>query len=77
MDAAEAVISEHGIDELSLARIEKRAGMSRGQLTYYFPTRESILLAVYDRMLRRMDDAAVAEPAGPAKPSSSPDETGD
>lgn len=54
MDAAEAVISEHGIDELSLARIEKRAGMSRGQLTYYFPTRESILLAVYDRMLRRM-----------------------
>ena len=28
--------------------------MSRGQLTYYFPTKESILLAVYDRMLRRM-----------------------
>ena len=28
--------------------------MSRGQLTYYFPTKESILLAVYERMLRRM-----------------------
>lgn len=54
MDAAEAVISEHGIDELSLAKIEARADMSRGQLTYYFPTRESILLAVYGRMLRRM-----------------------
>lgn len=54
MDAAEAVVAEHGIDELSLAKIEQRAGMSRGQLTYYFPTRESILLAVYDRMLRRM-----------------------
>jgi AcrR family transcriptional regulator len=54
MDAAEAVISEYGIDELSLAKIEARADMSRGQLTYYFPTRESILLAVYDRMLRRM-----------------------
>lgn len=54
MDAAEAVIAEQGIDELSLAKIETRAGMSRGQLTYYFPTRETILLAVYDRMLRRM-----------------------
>ena len=54
MDAAEAIIAGHGIDKLSLAQIEQRAGMSRGQLTYYFPTRESILLAVYERMLRRM-----------------------
>jgi AcrR family transcriptional regulator len=54
MDAAEAIIAERGIDELSLTKIEERAGMSRGQLTYYFPTRELILLAVHDRMLRRM-----------------------
>ncbi len=54
MDAAEAIIAGHGIDQLSLAKIEERAGMSRGQLTYYFPTKESILLAVHERMLRRM-----------------------
>jgi AcrR family transcriptional regulator len=54
MDAAEAIIAGEGIHRLSLARIEDRAGMSRGQLTYYFPTKESILLAVFDRMLRRM-----------------------
>lgn len=54
MDAAEAIIAHQGIDKLSLGQIETRAGMSRGQLTYYFPTRESILLAVYERMLRRM-----------------------
>lgn len=54
LDAAEAIIAGHGIQELSLKRIEDLAGMSRGQLTYYFPTKESILLAVYDRMLRRM-----------------------
>lgn len=54
MDAAEAVIAGEGIHKLSLAQVENRAGMSRGQLTYYFPTKESILLAVYDRMLRRM-----------------------
>jgi AcrR family transcriptional regulator len=54
MDAAEAIIAGQGIDQLSLAKIEERAGMSRGQLTYYFPTKESILLAVHERMLRRM-----------------------
>src|SRR5207237_7046491 len=60
MDAAEAIIAGHGIDKLSLAQIEERAKMSRGQLTYYFPTKESILLAVYDRMLRRMIQEAMA-----------------
>lgn len=54
LDAAEAIIAQKGIDKLHLAGIEQLAGMSRGQLTYYFPTRESILLAVYERMLRRM-----------------------
>lgn len=59
MDAAEAIIAGQGIHRLSLGQIEKRAGMSRGQLTYYFPTKESILLAVFDRMLRRMIDQAM------------------
>lgn len=54
MDAAEAIIAGEGIHRLSLAQVEERAGMSRGQLTYYFPTKETILLAVYERMLRRM-----------------------
>jgi AcrR family transcriptional regulator len=55
MDAAEAIIAGEGIHKLSLGHIEDRlGGMSRGQLTYYFPTKESILLAVHERMLRRM-----------------------
>jgi AcrR family transcriptional regulator len=54
LDAAEAIIAGHGIQELSLKKIEDLADMSRGQLTYYFPKKEAILLAVYDRTLRRM-----------------------
>src|SRR4051812_1255693 len=55
MDAAEAIIAGEGIHKLSLGRIEERlGGMSRGQLTYYFPSKESILLAVYERMIRRI-----------------------
>lgn len=60
LDAAEAIITGSGIQKLSLGQIEDRAGMSRGQLTYYFPTKESILLAVHDRMLRRMIRDALA-----------------
>jgi AcrR family transcriptional regulator len=60
LEAAEAIIVRHGIQELSLKKIEDLADMSRGQLTYYFPTKESILLAVYDRMLRRMIREAMA-----------------
>ena len=39
LDAAEAIIAGHGIQELSLKKIEDLADMSRGQLTYYFPLR--------------------------------------
>lgn len=54
VDAAADIIATQGIHQLSLAKIEKRAGMTRGHLTYYFPTKEDILLAVFDRMLQRM-----------------------
>src|SRR5476649_2465867 len=55
VDAAAAVIAEQGIQHLSLSEIEKKVGMSRGQLTYYFKTKEDILLAVFDRMLELMN----------------------
>jgi AcrR family transcriptional regulator len=51
VEAAVAVITEQGLQNLSLSEIEKKAGMSRGQLTYYFPTKEAILLAVFDRLV--------------------------
>ena len=58
VQAAVAIIAEQGLQNLSLSEIEKKAGMSRGQLTYYFPTKEDILLAVFDRLIRMMHDRA-------------------
>lgn len=49
--AAVEIITSQGLHNLSLSKIETRAGMRRGQLTYYFPTKEDILLAVFDRLL--------------------------
>ncbi len=54
VDAAAAIIHAQGIQNLSLSEIEKKIGMSRGQLTYYFKTKEDILLAVFDRLLDLM-----------------------
>jgi AcrR family transcriptional regulator len=68
VEAAVAVITERGIQHLSLSTIEKRAGMTRGQLTYYFRTKEKILLAVFDRLLELMYERvrnAVQEDSSP------------
>src|SRR6201985_49645 len=51
VEAAVAVIAEQGLQNLSLSEIEKKVGMSRGQLTYYFKAKEDMLLAVFDRLL--------------------------
>jgi AcrR family transcriptional regulator len=61
VEAAAAIITEQGIQNLSLSEIEKKAGMSRGQLTYYFPAKEDILLAVFDRLVALMHER-VGEP---------------
>jgi AcrR family transcriptional regulator len=58
VEAAMAIIAEEGLQNLSLSAIETRADMSRGQLTYYFPAKEDILLAVFDRLLQMMHDQA-------------------
>jgi len=61
--ASTDIIVTEGIHRLSLGRIESRLSMSRGQLTYYYPTKESILLAVFDRMLLRMIEEMMADAA--------------
>src|SRR5580698_4111321 len=60
VEAAVGVIAAEGLQNLSLSAIEKRIGMSRGQLTYYFPTKEDILLAVFDRLLVMLHQRAHA-----------------
>jgi AcrR family transcriptional regulator len=52
VEAAVAVIAARGLENLSLSEIENKAGMKRGQLTYYFKHKEDILLAVFDRVLQ-------------------------
>jgi AcrR family transcriptional regulator len=44
LQASIELITEVGIDQVRLAEIARRAGMSSGQVMYYFTTKEHILL---------------------------------
>jgi AcrR family transcriptional regulator len=70
VSAAKEIIAREGIHRFSLGRLEKQVDMARGHLTYYFPTKEAILLAVFDRMLAEMKAQlpAEAEKAGGPRP---------
>jgi AcrR family transcriptional regulator len=68
VEAAVAIIAERGLQHLSLSEIESRIGMSRGQLTYYFKTKEDIFLAVFDRLVEMMHQQRGRENGGHEQP---------
>ena len=67
--AAEA-IAERGADDVSLEEIARRAGVGIGTLYRHFPTRQSLLEAVFrdqaEALARQADELAVAPSPGSA-----------
>ncbi len=61
VDAAVEIIANQGIHKLSLSNIETRVQMSRGHLTYYFRTKDEILLAVLERLIAQMRAEAMRD----------------
>ncbi|WP_411508190.1 TetR/AcrR family transcriptional regulator [Brucella anthropi] len=53
LDAAEAVVAEYGANRLSLNLVAERAGISKGGLTYSFPSREALLSGITARDFAR------------------------
>jgi len=53
LDAAEAVVAEYGAHRLSLNLVAEKAGISKGGLTYSFPSREALLSALTARDFAR------------------------
>lgn len=71
LDAAEAVIHEHGIATLTLDAVAARAGVSKGGLMYHFRSKDLLLEAMVTRIVARWKtdaDAAIDRlPKGPGR----------
>ena len=48
LTAAHDVLRSHGVRALTLDKVAKQAGVSKGGLIHHFPTREALLLAMQD-----------------------------
>ena len=46
LDAAGAIVAERGVWGLSLGELAKELGVSKGTLSYYFPTKQALVSAV-------------------------------
>jgi AcrR family transcriptional regulator len=54
VSAALAAFTEHGTDDVSLEEIARRAGVGIGTLYRHFPTRQSLLEAVYEGQIEAL-----------------------
>ena len=72
LDAVIECLDRHGYAETSIARIQERAGMSRGALTHHFSSKEALMVETAERLLRpvttprRRPDAGAADAQGRA-----------
>ncbi|MEU8798428.1 TetR/AcrR family transcriptional regulator [Spirillospora sp. NPDC048819] len=48
-DAVLAIVAEHGLPAVSLTEVAAQAGVSAGRVQHYFPTRQKLIEAAFDR----------------------------
>jgi len=54
VDAALRLVLEVGYNQVTLADIAERVGVSKGLISYYFPKKEDVFLAVLDQIVERL-----------------------
>ena len=68
LDAAARLFREHGFHATSMRDLASAVGMLSGSIYYHFPSKEEVLLAVYEEGVRRIADhvdAAVVRERNP------------
>jgi AcrR family transcriptional regulator len=53
LEAAEAIVKDIGAANLTYDELVRRSGITRGGITYHFPTKESLLQALVEHDLQR------------------------
>jgi AcrR family transcriptional regulator len=62
LDVGVELLGRHGTADVSIEQIADAAGVSKGLLYHYFPTKDDFLLAVLDRSQTAMDKGQVRDP---------------
>lgn len=57
LDAAEAIVLEKGARHMTLDAVAARATVSKGGLLYHFPSKEALMKAMLDRLVKRHEQA--------------------
>ena len=55
LDAAEAVLAEHGTQGLTLAAVAAHAGVSKGGLLYHFASKDALITGLIERLIEGFD----------------------
>jgi len=66
-DAAVAIIGEHGLATASQEQIAKRAGISQSTLRHYYPTKDTLVEAIYEAIFESYQEtfeALLLQPGG-------------
>ncbi len=48
------IVSERGLDQVSVREVAAVAGVSAGTVQYYFPTKDAMLVAAFDEVVERI-----------------------
>ena len=73
LDAAEQLVSERGVRDLTLEAVAAKAGLSKGGLLYHFASKEQLVVGMVQRIADELsadiERAMEAEPPGPGRMS--------
>lgn len=68
LDAAETVVIERGVKDMTIEAVANRAGLSKGGLLYHFPTKTEIVQGMVSRIAmiieQRFNNVLATEPVG-------------
>ncbi|GGV67813.1 TetR family transcriptional regulator [Streptomyces longisporoflavus] len=59
-DAVQKLVTEEGLDRVTVARTAATAGFSVGHVQHYFPTKDEMLLFTHERVVRKILDRVSA-----------------
>lgn len=65
LDAAQAVLREEGFHALTQTRVAERSGLRQSHLTYYFPRRADLLMAVAEAVAGQVQDSVSIAASAP------------